>query len=73
MSISNCIWKSLKYRAILVNPTDINAISQAIRKLKSDPVQRAEKAAAALQAARSLAIKQRTENILEFLNAHAGV
>lgn len=53
--------------SIRVDPNDIDAIAEAIKKLKGNPVLRQHMAEAALETAKSLTIQKRTENILAFI------
>jgi glycosyltransferase involved in cell wall biosynthesis len=54
-------------RAIMIDPTDVDAIARAIRQMKENTPVRQEKAHAALQTARSLSIDRRAQNILAFM------
>ena len=53
--------------AILVDPTDIGQIREAIRTLAVDPVLRKQKATAALEKAQRLDIMKRARRILDFM------
>lgn len=56
-------------RAILLDPTDIDAIAAAIRQVKADSAKRSEMAAAALRAARHMSIDERARRILQFMDS----
>lgn len=58
-------------RSILLDPTNVDEIADAVRKLKEDSALRAEKADAAIRSAQFLSIEQRAKDILEFLNRQA--
>ena len=55
----------------MVEPTDINAICQAIKRLKANPNLRQTMAEAALVSARVLTIDLRAARIINFFNNHA--
>ncbi|MDO4811332.1 MAG: glycosyltransferase [Eubacteriales bacterium] len=58
-------------RSILLDPTNVDEIADAVRKLKEDSALRAEKADAAIRSAQFLSIEQRAKDILEFLYRQA--
>lgn len=55
--------------SILINPNDIDAIANAIKKLKDDENKRREMSECALKTASNLTITQRTKNIIEFIKS----
>jgi len=57
--------------SIMVEPTDINAICLAIKRLKADPYLRQTMAEAALASAEQLKIDVRASKIINFLKSHA--
>lgn len=60
-----------KKNSIMVEPTDVNAICQAIKRLKANPNLRQTMAEAALVSARVLTIDLRAARIINFFNNHA--
>lgn len=54
--------------SLRIDPNDIDAIAEAMKKLKEDPALRQKMAEAALKTAKNLTIQARANNILEFLN-----
>lgn len=54
--------------SIRVDPNDIDAIAEAIKKLKDNPALREKMAEAVLETAKRLTIEKRAKNILEFMN-----
>ncbi len=54
--------------SIRVDPNDIDAIAEAIKTLRNNPVLRGNMAEAALASAKNLTIQTRAKNILEFMN-----
>ena len=54
--------------SIKVDPNDIDAIAEAIKKLKDNSALREKMAKAALESAKSMTIQKRAENILKFMN-----
>jgi len=65
-------WDILNERnSIMVEPTDINAICQAILRLKTDSNLRQTMAEAALTSAQSLSIDNRAYRIIHFFKHHA--
>ena len=54
--------------SIRVDPNDVDAIAEAIKKLKDNPALREKMAEAALESAKSLTIQKRAANILAFMN-----
>ena len=53
--------------SLRIDPNDIDAIAEAMKKLKEDPALRQKMAEAALEAAKNLTIQKRAENILAFM------
>lgn len=53
--------------SIRIDPKDIDAIAEAMKRLKDNPIQRQKMAEAALETAKSLTIQKRAENILAFI------
>lgn len=54
--------------SIRIDPNDVEAIAEAIKKLKDNPALREKMAEAALESAKRLTIQKRAENILKFMN-----
>lgn len=54
--------------SIRIDPNNIDAIAEAIQKLKDHPEQRKQMAEAALASAKNLTIQTRAKNILDFMN-----
>ena len=54
--------------SIRVDPNDINALAEAMKKLKENLVYREKMSDAALASAKGLSIQKRADNILEFIN-----
>ena len=54
--------------SIRVDPNDVDAITEAIKKLKDNPDLRKKMAESALEMAKSLTIQKRAENIMKFMN-----
>lgn len=54
--------------SIRINPNNIDAIAEAMKKLKNNPAIRESMAQAALETAKNLTIQKRAENILAFID-----
>ena len=57
--------------AILIEPDDVDGLTEAIRKLRDDAALRGKLAAGSREMAKKLTIQRRGENILGFLNERA--
>lgn len=58
--------------ALLIEPDDVDALTEAIRILRDDAALREKLAAGSLEMAKKLTLQRRGENILRFLNECAG-